>query len=208
MTTLHDGVRVTLRPIAPDDRGRLLAGFERLSEESRYRRFFASKTKLSEAELDYFVDVEHKDHEAIIAIEPSSGEMLGVARYIRSSDDLEVAEVAMTVVDDWQGRGLGRALTDDLAARARREGVRRFSATVLSENRRALALFDDVGYRRCRSDGREIDFIGELIPVMQRHSAPQYRQRKLRRPQSPPRSQGATSNSRCARISCLGRRPR
>ena len=84
--------------------------FERLSEESRYRRFFTTKNELSAAELDYLVDVDHEDHEAIIAIDPSSGEVLGVARYIRSKDDAEVAEVAVTVADDWQRRGLGRAL--------------------------------------------------------------------------------------------------
>ena len=65
---------------------------------------------MSAAELAYLVDVDHKDHEAIIAIDPSSGEALGVARYIRSKDDAQVAEVAVTVADDWQRRGLGRAL--------------------------------------------------------------------------------------------------
>jgi GNAT superfamily N-acetyltransferase len=108
--TLRDGAKVKLRPIAPEDKPLLAASFERLSEESRYRRFFTPKSELSAAELDYLVDVDHSDHEAIIAIEPSSGEVLGVARYVRSKADAEVAEVAVTVADDWQGRGLGRAL--------------------------------------------------------------------------------------------------
>jgi GNAT superfamily N-acetyltransferase len=85
---------------------------ERLSEELSYWRFFTSKTELSPAELDYLVDVDHFAHEAIIAIDDSSGEARGVARCSRSNDDAEVAEVAVIVADDRQGRGLGRALLD------------------------------------------------------------------------------------------------
>ena len=90
-------------------------------------------TNLSAAQLDYLVDVDHHDHEAIVAVDPISGEGLAVARYIRSNEDAEVAEVAVTVADDWQGRGLGRALLDRLSYRARREGVRRFTAPVQSD---------------------------------------------------------------------------
>ena len=93
-------------------------------------------TNLSAAQLDYLVDVDHHDHEAIVAVDPISGEALAVARYIRSNENAEVAEVAevaVTVADDWQGRGLGRALLDRLSYRARREGVRRFTAPVQSD---------------------------------------------------------------------------
>jgi GNAT superfamily N-acetyltransferase len=135
--TLRDGARVTLRPIAPEDKPLIAASFERLSEESRYRRFFTSKKELSAAELDYLVDVDHSDHEAIIAVDQLSGEAVGVARYVRSNDDAEVADVAVTVIDDWQGRGLARVLLTRLSYRARREGVRRFSVLVLGENREA-----------------------------------------------------------------------
>ena len=81
--TLRDGARVTLRPIAPEDKQVLAASFDRLSEESRYRRFLTSKDKLSAAELDYLVDVDHKNHEAIVAIDPVSGEGAG-RRALRS----------------------------------------------------------------------------------------------------------------------------
>jgi RimJ/RimL family protein N-acetyltransferase len=104
--TLRDGARVTLRPITPEDKPLIAASFERLSEESRYRRFFTSKKELSAAELDYFVDVD-SNHEAIIAVDQLSREAVGVARYVRSNDDTEVADLAVTVIDDWQGRGLG-----------------------------------------------------------------------------------------------------
>jgi hypothetical protein len=71
--TLRDGARVTLRPIAPEDKPLVAASFERLSEASRYRRFFTTKSELSAAELAYLVDVDHQDHEAIIAIDPQAG---------------------------------------------------------------------------------------------------------------------------------------
>jgi GNAT superfamily N-acetyltransferase len=112
---------------------------QRLGTTGCYRRFFTSKKELSAADLDYLVHVDHSDHEAIIAIDQLSGEAVGVARYVRSNDDAEVAELAVTVIDDWQGRGLGRLLLTRLTDRARREGVRRFSAVVLGQNREALS---------------------------------------------------------------------
>jgi nucleotide-binding universal stress UspA family protein/GNAT superfamily N-acetyltransferase len=162
--TLRDGARVTLRPIAPEDKPLVAASFERMSEESRYRRFFTAKSELSAAELAYLVDVDHKDHEAIIAIDPSSGEALGVARYIRLKDDAEIAEVAVIVADDWQRRGLGRALLDRLTYRARREGVRRFSALVQGDNPGALRLLEDVGDTRKERDSGVVELVVELPP--------------------------------------------
>ena len=163
--TLRDGARATLRPIAPEDKPLVAAAFERLSEESRYRRFFATKNELSAADLAYLVDVDHKDHEAVIAVDPSSGEMLGVARYIRSKDDpqaAEVAEVAVTVADDWQRRGLGRALLNRLTYRARREGVRRFSALVQGDNPGALRLLEGVGATQHQQDAGVVELVIEL----------------------------------------------
>jgi len=159
---LRDGARVILRPIAPQDKPLLAASFERLSEESRYRRFFTPKNELSEAELDYLVNVDHSDHEAIIAIDPSSGQALGVARYVRATDDAEAAEVAVTVADDWQGRGLGRALLDRLTYRARQEGVRRFTALVQSDNRPSLALLAGGGDTRRGLDTGDVKLVIEL----------------------------------------------
>jgi GNAT superfamily N-acetyltransferase len=155
---------VTLRQIAPEDKPLIGASFERLGEESRYRRFLSSKKELSAAELDYFVDVDHGDHEAIIAIDQLSGEAVGVARYVRSNDDAEVAELAVTVIDDWQGRGLGRVLLTRLTDRARREGVRRFSAVVLGQNREALRLFNSFGDVRREYDAGMVELVIELPP--------------------------------------------
>ncbi len=164
--TLRDGARVRLRPIAPEDRQLLATSFERLSEQSRYRRFMTTKSTLSAAELTYLVDeVDHSDHEAIVAIDPVTGLLLGIARYVRSEEHSETAEVAVTVADDWQRRGLGRALLDRLTYRARGEGVRRFSALVLSENRPALGLFADLGSAEHRRSAGEVEMTIELPPV-------------------------------------------
>ena len=162
--TLRDGARVILRPIAPQDKPLLAASFERLSAESRYRRFFTTKNELSAAELDYLVDVDHSDHEAIIAIDPSSGQGVGVARYVRVTDDAEAAEVAVTVADDWQGRGLGRTLLDRLTYRARQEGVRRFTALIQSDNHASLGLAEGAGDTRRGFDTGNVDLVVELPP--------------------------------------------
>ncbi|MDQ6691525.1 MAG: GNAT family N-acetyltransferase, partial [Candidatus Dormibacteraeota bacterium] len=162
--TLRDGARVLLRPIALADKPLLIAGFARLSEESRYRRFFTTSPRLSETELDYFVDVDHHNHEAIVAIDPSDGMLLGVARYIRSSDHGENAEVAVVVADDWHHRGLGRALLDRLTYRARRAGVRRFSALVQSENRASLGLLESLGTTHRQFDSGLVELLIALPP--------------------------------------------
>jgi GNAT superfamily N-acetyltransferase len=162
--SVRDGSRVILRPIAHEDKPLLAASFERLSDESRYRRFFTTKNELSPDEIDYLVDVDHHDHEAIIAIDPPTGEGLGVARYVRAPDDAERAEVAVTVVDDWQGRGLGRALLDRLTYRARREGVRRFSALVQSDNWASLGLAAGAGDPHSYTDTGQVALVIELPP--------------------------------------------
>jgi hypothetical protein len=104
---LRDGARVVVRPVRPDDRELLLAGFERLGPESRYQRFLAPMAELSEANLAYVIDVDHHDHEALGAIDPATGGGVGVARFIRCVDRPDTAEAAVTVIDDWQGRGVG-----------------------------------------------------------------------------------------------------
>jgi RimJ/RimL family protein N-acetyltransferase len=142
---LRDGTVVVLRPIEPADREELARGMERLSPESRYRRFFSASSRLSEAELRYLTEVDHHDHEAIVAVEPDTGEGIGVARFIRSPQDPELAELAVAVTDDWQGRGVGTALLHRLCERAREEGVRRFSASILAENRPMLELAEELG---------------------------------------------------------------
>jgi GNAT superfamily N-acetyltransferase len=133
---LDDGTKVHLRLIRPDDKDLMLRAWERLSPESRYRRFFAAKTGLTDAELRYLTEVDHVDHVAIGATRKRRGkpEALGVARCIRFPDRPTVADVAITVVDDAQRKGLGRILLSRLIAAARERGIERFSCDVLAEN--------------------------------------------------------------------------
>jgi GNAT superfamily N-acetyltransferase len=137
---LRDGSRLAVRPIRPDDKGAIAAGFERLSPESRYRRFFAPLQRLTERDLAYLTEVDHRDHEAVIGFDAENGDPVGVARFIRGRSP-EEAEVAVTVVDDWHGRGAATALLERLVDRARAVGIERFVALVMSDNREALELF-------------------------------------------------------------------
>lgn len=141
---IRDGTEVELRAIEPGDKELLRDGFERLSERSRYERFLSPIDRLGPGMLRYFTEVDHHDHEALIAIDPATGHLVGVARYVRE-DDPEVAEAAITVADDWQGRGLGSLLLQVLAERARDEDIRRFSAFVLAQNDDMLELLKRFG---------------------------------------------------------------
>ncbi len=144
---LRDGSQVTLRLIRPDDKDLLRRGFERLSPASRYRRFLAAKTRLSDAELAYLTEVDGHDHFAIgAACEDAAGheEGVGIARFIRSRSDPRVAEVAVAVVDDWQGKGLGTLLLLRLVAAARERGVERFSGQVLASNEALRDVLDQI----------------------------------------------------------------
>ena len=152
---LRDGSRVEVRPIEPEDRDALAAGFERLSPEARYRRFFSGISRLRERDLEYLTNVDHRRHEAIVAFDPESGELVGVARYVKTGD--EVAEPAMVVADAWQGRGLASRLLDDLSEAARKNGVRRFEAPVLADNHEAMGVLKRLGETTVKSQGREVE---------------------------------------------------
>jgi RimJ/RimL family protein N-acetyltransferase len=138
--TLVDGARVLVRPIEPGDRARLVEALERLSDQTRYRRFLAHRRAFSHAELDYLTDVDHRDHEALLAVDVSSGAAVGVARYVRMAP--RTAEIAVTVIDDWQERGVGGHLLELLTRRARRAGIEHFVAFTVAGNEPALRLLN------------------------------------------------------------------
>jgi RimJ/RimL family protein N-acetyltransferase len=131
---LRGGAEVLIRPVRPADAGLLAEGFERLSPESRRSRFLTAKDVLRPAELEYLTDVDHHDHEAIGALDLADGRGVGVARYIRDRHDPRTAEIAVTIVDGWQGGGLGTELVARLAERARAEGIERFVALTAGGN--------------------------------------------------------------------------
>jgi len=131
---LRDGSKVLIRQIRNTDAPLLADGFARLSPQSRRTRFLTTKKELSGAELRYFTDVDHRDHEALGALSQADGRGVGIARYIRDAEDPQAAEIAVAVVDDWQGRGLGTELLTRLSGRARQEGIHRFTALVAEDN--------------------------------------------------------------------------
>lgn len=129
------GHEILIRPIRPDDDGRLNAAYDRLSPLSQYRRFHAAKPHLSESETRYLVDVDGIDHFALVAIAADDpGEIAGVARFVRLPEDARSAEIAVTVGDPYQRQGLASAMLERLADAALARGIRRFRATMLSEN--------------------------------------------------------------------------
>ena len=131
---LRDGSRVLVRPVRSTDASLIAEGFARLSERSRRMRFLGKKDELTAAELHYYANVDHHDHEALGALSPADGWGVGIARYIRDADDPGAAEIAVTIADDWQGRGLGTELLARLSDRARQAGIGRFTATVSADN--------------------------------------------------------------------------
>jgi GNAT superfamily N-acetyltransferase len=147
MFSLPDGTRVRLRPVIPDDKQAFRDGFERLSPTSRYQRFLSPIDELSEEMLRYLTEIDYVDHFAWLAWLPDErGEPgAGVARYVRLRDEPDVGEAAVTVVDEWQGRGLGTLLLDALGAAAMENGIRTIRGYVLAENRKMREVLEAAG---------------------------------------------------------------
>jgi RimJ/RimL family protein N-acetyltransferase len=139
--------RLTLRvrPVRPGDAPLLADIFARLSAASRLARFLAPKRNLTTAELRYFTEVDHHDHEALIAITRLRGEPVGVVRFIRDKDNPTSAEIAFEVVDEWQNRGVGSLLATRIAARAQRENLSELTALISASNGRAARLLAKAG---------------------------------------------------------------
>ena len=133
---VHEGLRVFLRPVLPEDRDPLTEGFAGLSQRSRYYRFFACRNHLTDRELHYFTEVDQLNHIAWIAFDTSRPRMhsLGLCRFIRDKNDATAAEFAVTVVDAYQHQGLGTILLAVLFLRAEAVGIHRLRACVLPEN--------------------------------------------------------------------------
>jgi len=128
---------VEIRPIRADDGVRLRASHTRLSPESRYRRFLAAKPTLTESDTRYLVEVDGRDHVALVAtaaVDGADGEIVAVARFVRLPDEPDTAEFAIVVADAYQRRGLGTELLRELAAVASEHDIARFRATMLADN--------------------------------------------------------------------------
>jgi L-amino acid N-acyltransferase YncA len=144
---LPGGARFTARPIRPDDKPALVDFFERMSAESRRRRFLAPKPKLTSRDLVFLTEIDHRSHVALVAVD-SDGAITAVARYNAWSDRPGHAELAVAVVDEWHGRGLGSALSERMLEHARRTGVVALTGSTLSENTPARSLLRRLGFKR------------------------------------------------------------
>jgi RimJ/RimL family protein N-acetyltransferase len=160
---LGDGTAVTLRPLVPADRDGLAAAFARLSEISRYRRFLSPMPRLSSSLLRFLTDVDQWSHFAWVAIvdEPAGPAGVGVGRFVRLADPA-VAEPAITVIDDYQGRGLGGILLDALMREAIGHGITRFEGVVLTDNAASRAMLARAGARFEPDGGNVLRFTLDL----------------------------------------------
>ena len=160
---LRDGGEVLVRAVQPEDKPLFARGWERFGDESRYRRFMGAKRRLTTTELSFFTEIDHVDHEALGALDPASGEGLGVARYVRDLERPHAAEAAVSVIDSMQGRGLGGILLRRLCDRAAANGIRVFTAGLLTTNHSMLRLFEKLGEVRVTGrDGPETHIDVEL----------------------------------------------
>ncbi|NMH95836.1 bifunctional GNAT family N-acetyltransferase/acetate--CoA ligase family protein [Pseudonocardia acidicola] len=149
-----DGGIVHLRPILPGDADALLQFHDRLSERTRYLRFFGPYPRIPPRDLERFTSVDHKRRVAFIGL--LGDEIIAVGRYEgltngSTNGNPRSAEVAFVVRDDHQGRGLGSILLEHLAAAARENGLRRFEAEVLVENHQMVRVFREAGYQVSRA---------------------------------------------------------
>ena len=163
---LTDGTLGLVWPLHPEDREALRAGFEQLSEDARYHRFLTTVPHLSETLLHHLVDdVDGIDHVALALVvidEDQVGVPAGVARIIRYPDDAAAADVAVTVLDEWQGRGVASALLAELM-RQRPVGVTRLVTTVTSDNAASLAMLRRLGETTTSPAGENrVDVVVEL----------------------------------------------
>jgi GNAT superfamily N-acetyltransferase len=143
---LEDGTPVHLRLVRADDKQLMREAWQRVSPESRYRRFFSAKSALSDADLKYLTEVDQVDHVAIGAAWDRDGaeQAIGVARFIRCADRSDAAEAAIVVTDDAQGRGLGHLLLTRLGEAAVERGIDHFVCDVLADNDTMRALLHEL----------------------------------------------------------------
>lgn len=156
---LRDGTDAFVVPLERTDRAQLAAEFETLSPESRRRRFLAPVRHLSDVMLEHLVDdVDGIDHVALVLCAettPDTYDPVALARIVRYADVTDAADLAVTVKDDWQGRGVATALLDVLV-RERPVGVTRIVTEVLKDNPASLAMLRRLGEVSLEDEGNGV----------------------------------------------------
>ena len=174
--TLNDGRKVEIRAQRPDDREGLRAAFHRASTETLYHRFFAAKHEFSEKEAHFFLDIDFVNHVALVAVATENGRpaIIGGCRYVVVEPGC--AEVAFSVIDEYQKKGLGTALMRRLAAIGREAGLKELVAEVLSDNAPMLKVFERSGLAMTAKHE------GTVVHVSMRYAAPAGPRVELERP--------------------------
>ena len=153
---LRDGSEIEIRALRPADQQEMLAAVARTSVQSLQRRFFVPKRHFSDKELDFFMNVDFKNHMALVAETDENGRrvIVGGGRYIMVQPGQ--AEMAFAVVDAYQGNGIGAVLMRHLVAIARNGGLKELIAEVLPENAAMLKLFSRFGFRTVASEDLQV----------------------------------------------------
>ena len=141
------GIPLRMRPIEAGDRHRLAVAFARMSVRARHERFLGPKPRLSADELRRLTEVDHRADEALVALDPDDGSIVGVARYVTEPDAPGTADVAFFVLGAWQGQGIATLLGRALVARADANGIERLTATTFAGNRAARTVLRRIGFR-------------------------------------------------------------
>jgi len=159
-----DGTQLYIRHIRPGDKDMLAKAWLLLSEESQRKRFLAPKPRLTTGDLRYLTELDGHDHVALVAVRlDDPAKLVGVARYVRLREDRDAAEVAVTVADHMQGKGIGKALSILLADEARGRGIKRFTAAILSDNFAAIRLMEAMTRRlESHTDHGVRDLVADL----------------------------------------------
>ena len=153
----HTAALINVRPLDWRDRDAFSAWFGRLSDDSRRKRFLGPKPRLSARELTYLTEVDQVNHTALVAVD-DRGQLIGEARYATSKPGDEVADFAVTVADEWQGRGIGSRLAARVIESARANGITRLTAMTLWDNTAAIALLHRLGFLRAGYDGDALEY--------------------------------------------------
>jgi acetyltransferase len=166
-----DGSSVTIRPTLPQDAELQREFFRALSAEGRYFRFMTPLNELPEAVAQRFISIDYRSHLALLAevFEDGRETMIGEARYVVDGADAQSCEFAIAVADDWQAKGVARALLDRLERQAAASGIRRMFAETLMTNKAMLRLAKRAGYEVTVND--EVPWLGRLEKCLTRSPA-------------------------------------
>jgi ribosomal protein S18 acetylase RimI-like enzyme len=161
---LRDGSQIEIRALRREDEADMLAAIEKTSAQSLQRRFFVMKRHFSDKERNFFLDVDFKNHVAIVAIADEAGRqvIVGGGRYILFEPGR--AEMAFVVIDTWQGRGIGSILMRHLTKIASDAGLEELTAEVLPENTAMIKVFRKFGFSPARRrDPQTLHLVRKLV---------------------------------------------